>query len=138
MEQLIEFIINHPMLTGSFAVLLAVLAFTEMRKGGQTIGTQQLTQMMNQGNAALVDLRDKKDFSRGFITGSVNIPHTSLQARISELDKHKSNTVILVDAMGQHTGAAGKQLKDAGFEQVVRLSGGISTWQSENLPLVKK
>ena len=138
MEQLIEFIINHPVLTGSFAVLLAGLAFTEMRKGGQSITTQELTRMMNAGGATLVDLRDKKEYSRGFITGAINIPHISLKTRMGELDKHKSETVILVDAMGQHTGAAGKQLKDAGFEQVVRLSGGISTWQSESLPLVKK
>ncbi len=138
MEQLIEFIINHPMLTGSFAVLLAMLAFTEIRKGGQTISNNELTRMMNQGGAALVDLRDKKEFSRGFITGAINIPHTSLKARIAELEKYKSGSVILVDAMGQHSGSAGKQLKDAGFEQVVRLSGGIGSWQGESLPLVKK
>ena len=90
------------------------------------------------GGATLVDLRDKKEYSRGFITGAINIPHVSLKTRIGELDKHKADKIILVDAMGQHSGAAGKQLKDAGFEQVVRLSGGISSWQGESLPLVKK
>ena len=138
MEQFIDFIINNPLLTGAFAALLGLLIFTEMRKGGQSIGTQELTRLMNQDNAVVVDLRDKKEFGRGSITGSVNIPHASIKTRVGELEKYKTVPVVLVDAMGQHSGMAGKQLKEAGFENVVRLNGGISTWQSENLPLVKK
>ncbi|CAM3435158.1 rhodanese-like domain-containing protein [Parendozoicomonas haliclonae] len=137
MEQFLEFIVNNPLLTGAFAVLLGALIFTEMRKGGQSVTTQELTRLMNQEDGVVVDLREKKDFSRGSITGSLNIPLASLQSRIGELEKHKTAPIILVDAMGQHSGTAGKQLKDAGFENVVRLSGGISTWQGENLPLVK-
>ena len=33
---LIEFIINHYVLSGMFAVLLVLLIVTEMRKGGQS------------------------------------------------------------------------------------------------------
>ncbi|MTI15018.1 rhodanese-like domain-containing protein [Sansalvadorimonas verongulae] len=137
MEQFIEFIINHPALTGAFAVLLGLLIFSELRKGGQTVGTQMLTRMVNQEQALVVDIRDKKEFARGAIVDSINIPHGSLKSRIGELDKHKSDPVILVDSMGQHSGLAGKQLKEAGFENVVRLRGGMNTWQGENLPLVK-
>ena len=138
MEQFIEFIINHPALTGAFAVLLGLLIFSELRKGGQSITTQTLTRMVNQEQAVVVDIRDKKDFAGGAITDSVNIPHGSLKTRMGELDKYKSVPVILVDAMGQQSGMAGKQLKEAGFENVVRLGGGIGSWQSDNLPLVKR
>ncbi len=137
MEQIIEFIFNHPLLSGGFAVLLILLIITEKRRGGQSIGTGELTRLMNQENAVVVDLRDKKEFNRGSITGSLNIPYASLKSRIGELDKHKSVPVILVDAMGQHAGSVGRQLREAGFENVVRLSGGIGTWQGESLPLVK-
>ncbi len=137
MEQFVEFIVNNPALTGAFAVMLGLLIFTEMRKGGQTIVTHELTRLVNQENAVVVDLRDKKEFAKGSITGSVNIPLTNLKSRLGELEKHKAVPVILVDAMGQNTGSAGKQLKEAGFENVVRLSGGISTWQGESLPLIK-
>jgi len=39
--------------------------------------------------------------------------------------------------MGQHAGAAGTQLKKAGFENVSRLRGGIAEWRGQNLPVVK-
>ncbi|WP_281647240.1 rhodanese-like domain-containing protein [Parendozoicomonas sp. Alg238-R29] len=137
MEQFIEFVINHPALTGAFAVILGLLIFTELRKGGQSITTQVLTKMVNQDNAVVVDIRDKKEFARGAITDSINIPHASIKNRVEELEKYKTVPVVLVDAMGQHSGMAGKQLKEAGFENVVRLSGGIGSWQGDNLPLVK-
>ena len=56
---------------------------------------------------------------------------------MGELDKHKSSPIILVDAMGQQAGSAGRQLRAAGFENVMRLNGGISSWKESSLPLVK-
>jgi rhodanese-related sulfurtransferase len=52
------------------------------------------------------------------------------------LEPHKSKTLILVDKMGQHAGAAGRLLKAEGFT-VNRLEGGMTEWQNQNLPLVK-
>jgi len=39
--------------------------------------------------------------------------------------------------MGQHSGTVAKTLKERGFERVYKLGGGISEWQSAQLPLVK-
>ena len=137
MEQFFDFVINNYLLVGAFAILLALLAVTELRRGGQTINSQGVTRLLNTENAVLIDLRDSKDYARGHITSAINIPHAKLAARMGELDKYKSTPVILVDAIGQHSGAVGKELKAAGFENVVRLSGGIGTWQGDSLPLVK-
>ena len=138
MEQLIEFMINHPLHVGSLIALAGALAFTEMRKGGQTISTQQLTQLVNQQNAVVVDVRDKADFGKGRIVGAINIPYAGIKDQLNTLEKHKDAPIVLVDAMGQHSGAAGKILTAEGFKQVLRLKGGMSTWVSDSLPLVKK
>ena len=137
MEQFIEFAVNHPVLVGLFVVLLVLLMITEMRKGGQTITTQELTQLINRDDALVLDVREKKDFTKGHIVDAINIPAAKLKERLSELDKYKERPVVVVDTMGQHAGAAGKQLMDAGFTNVKRLKGGLGTWQGENLPLVK-
>jgi rhodanese-related sulfurtransferase len=85
-----------------------------------------------------VDIRDRKEFNEGRITGSMNIPLSALKSRSSELSKHKEKQLIVVDKMGQHSATAVKQLNTDGFANVVRLSGGIADWRASNLPLVKK
>ncbi len=138
MEQLIEFATNHPLHVGSLAALASVLIFSEMRKGGQTISSQQLTQLVNQQNAVVLDVRDKADFSKGHIVDAINMPFATAKDHISELEKHKDAPIIVVDAMGQHSGSVGKALKAAGFSNVIRLQGGMNTWISDSLPVVKK
>jgi rhodanese-related sulfurtransferase len=57
---------------------------------------------------------------------------------VTELDKHKEKPVVVVCKVGQHSGDACKTLQEAGFEQVVRLGGGIAEWKAQSLPLVQK
>ncbi|MGI9278452.1 MAG: rhodanese-like domain-containing protein [Endozoicomonas sp.] len=138
MEQIIEFLGNHPLLVGSLVALVCVLLFTEMRKGGQSVGSQEVTQLINQQEAVVLDVREKADFGKGHIVDAISMPYGKVADRVGELNKFKDKPIIIVDAMGQHSGTVGKQLKDAGFEQVVRLKGGIGTWTADSLPLVKK
>ena len=136
LAQLIEFASNHYVLVGSFVVLLALLIVSEMRKGGQSLSCRELTAMVNAEQALVLDVRNKKDFAGGHIVDALNIPYDKLDSRMVELDKHKAKTLIVVDAMGQHAGSVCAQLRKAGFT-VARLSGGISSWRADNLPLVK-
>lgn len=138
MEQFIEFAINHPLHVGSLVALGSALVFTELRKGGQSISTQQLTGLVNQNKAVVLDVREKAEFGKGHIVDAINIPHLKINDRVAELEKHKEKTIIIVDAMGQHSGSVGKTLKNAGMTSIVRLSGGMNSWTSDNLPVVKK
>jgi rhodanese-related sulfurtransferase len=56
---------------------------------------------------------------------------------MSELDKFKDKPVIVVCNLGQAAGTAAKKLKAAGFQQVVRLSGGMTEWKGQNMPIIK-
>ena len=133
---LIEFIINHYVLSGMFAVLLVLLIVTEMRKGGQSLSSRELTALVNSGKGVVLDVRAQKDFSAGHIVDSLHIPYDKGAARIAELEKHKAKTIVVVDAMGQHAGSIARELKKAGYT-AAKLSGGIATWRGDNLPLVK-
>ncbi|PVZ10306.1 MULTISPECIES: rhodanese-like domain-containing protein [unclassified Pseudomonas] len=133
---LLEFATNHYLLVGLFAVLLALLLAHEMKGGGRSIGTRELTALVNADKAVVIDIRAKKDFAGGHIVDAINIPQDKLTARMAELEKHKAKTLIIVDAMGQQAGAVCRDLLKAGFN-AVRLSGGISTWRGDNLPVVK-
>lgn len=137
MERLIEFSINHWELVALFVGLLIALIITESRRAGATVSALQATQLINKQDAKVLDIRDAKEYRQGHITDAVNIPFNALEERIGELKPYKDVPIILVCKMGQHSGSAGKILRKKGYDNVVRLSGGLSSWQADNLPLVK-
>ena len=137
MEQLFTFVSNHPILVGAFLVLLVLFIRNEMTRGGATLGAQEVVNLVNNEGAVVLDIRDKAEFDAGHIVDSVNIPYASLESRIDELKKHEGKPIVIACKMGQHAGAAGTQLKKAGFENVSRLRGGIAEWRGQNLPVVK-
>ena len=133
---LIEFVSNHYVLVSIFVALLILLAITETQKGGKSLGNRELTALVNRDEGVVLDVRAKKEFDAGHIVDALNIPYEKLVSRLGELEKHKGKTIVVVDAMGQHAGAACRELKKAGFT-AARLSGGIASWRGENLPVVK-
>ncbi|MDR9424010.1 MAG: rhodanese-like domain-containing protein [Marinobacter sp.] len=140
MDRLFEFIVNHYILVSVFVAFLVAILVLEARRGGAKVSSQGLVSLMNKDEAVIVDIRDRKDFAQGHITGSVHIPLNSVKSRANELNKFKDKDVqiVVVDKMGQHSAMAVKQLNAEGYDNVVRLNGGIADWQGENLPLVKK
>ena len=138
MDRLFEFVVNHYILVSLFVAFLLAILVLESRRGGQKISAQGAVSLINRDEAVVVDIRDRKEFGEGRITGSVNIPLNALKSRASELKKFKDKQIIVADKMGQHSAMAVKQLKAEGYENVVRLNGGIADWKGSNLPLVKK
>jgi len=136
-DQLFEFIVNHPLLTGTFAVLLVLFALNESRRGGRGVSAQELVHLVNREGALVLDVRDAKEYGGGHIVGAVNIPYGVLATRIGEIEKYKDKPVAIVCKMGQHAGAVGTTLRKAGFAHVTRLSGGMMEWRNQNLPVVK-
>lgn len=137
MVQFIEFVGNHWMLSSIWLALLAAFLFYTSRGNGQTVGTQQAVMLINRKQGVIVDVRDKKEYDAGHIVGSINIPTAKLGERLNELAEYKTRPVVVVCKIGQHAGEACKTLKAAGFEEVVRLRGGMAEWRGENLPVVQ-
>lgn len=135
--RIIEFIGNHYVLCGLFLAILVLFVVNEINRGGRSITSVQLTSLVNQDQGIVVDIRPSKDFGAGHITDSLNIPLEKFTTRMVELNKYKEKIIILVDAAGQQSKTVNRDLKKHGFH-VVNLSGGISSWQTDGLPLVKK
>ncbi|ROL81215.1 sulfurtransferase [Pseudomonas protegens] len=133
---LIQFATEHYLLVGAFAILLALLIAHELSRGGRSLSTRELTALVNSEQGVVIDIRPSKDFAAGHIVGALNIPQDKLTARVGELEKHKAKTIILVDAQGQHAGTHARELLKSGFT-AAKLSGGVSSWKADNLPLVK-
>lgn len=137
MENFIGFVIDNWELSLLWVVLLVALLVTESKRAGKSISSAEAVRLMNREEAVVLDIRESKEFSQGHITGAMNIPFNKIEERYSELNKTKGKPIILVCKMGQHSGSVAKSLRKKGFEDIRRLSGGMTTWQSDNLPVVK-
>jgi len=137
MERLIEFAIQHYYLVGAWVLTLLLLLATEKRKSGKSVTPAEATRLINKESGVVLDIRTRKEWDTGRITGAHHIPLADLDRRLNELDKYKSKPVIVVCNLGQAAGTAGKALKAAGYENVVRLSGGMTEWKNQNMPIVK-
>lgn len=137
MGRLFEFIGNNVILVSTFVVLLMLFIRNEVARGGKSVSPQQLVHMMNRDEAVVLDLRERKEFTEGHIIDAINIPQASLDSRINELEPYRERPVIVACKMGQQASAAGNILRKAGFSNVMRLSGGMTEWRGNDLPLVK-
>lgn len=138
MAQIFEFIGNHPFLVSAWFITLAVLLWTEKSKAGRSVTTAEATRMINKESALILDIRNKKEWDTGYIANSRHIPFADLDRRMTELESFKDKPIIIVCNLGQTAGSAGKKLKSAGFTQIARLTGGITEWKAQHLPIVKK
>lgn len=116
--------------------LIYIYAWREKAKSGASLSVHGVTQLLNSDNAILLDVRDQSEFNAGHIVDAVNMVHSSVAGRLSELSKYEGKTIIVVDKLGQHAGAVGRTLADAGYD-VRRLQGGMTEWTNQNLPVVK-
>lgn len=138
MDQFFQFLLNHYLLAGTFVALFIAFVFNEAARGGKTVSPQGLATLVNQQNARVIDVRDPAEFRSGHIAGSENIPYARLAEHLPQLKSEPDRPIVVVCNIGQTAGAAGQQLRAAGLTQVYRLSGGISGWKAQSLPLVRK
>ena len=55
MDQVFEFIGNHPILVAAFVILLVLFIRNETRRGGRSVTAQQLVDLVNRENALVLD-----------------------------------------------------------------------------------
>src|SRR3546814_4730554 len=92
--QLSEFVTEHAALAFAFAGVTVALVYTEfsrLTRGYKAIGPAQLTQLINQENALVIDVRASAEFEKGHITGARNMapsesgPENTVRAKVKDL-----------------------------------------------------
>lgn len=106
-------------------------------RGGNRLSTLQATQLINQRDAVVLDIRDQADFARGHIANAKNLPSKVLDERKAEIDKLKDTPVIVSCDTGMRAGASAEKLKALGIKEVFILQGGLNAWREAGLPVTK-
>jgi len=140
MAQLVEFVGNHPFLVVMFfAVLLLFLhsVYKEKNKSYQNVNVDQMTRLINQQNAQVVDVRPQEAYAQGHIVNAINMPLEDIKSGQAKFSKLKKKPVVVYCQVGKVSSAASQELTSAGLEQVFNLQGGINAWINDKLPLSK-
>lgn len=132
-----KFLLDNIWLIGIALVSGGALVWPSLQRGGKKVSLLQATQMINQGKAVIVDVREPAEFAAGHMRDAKNVPLKELSNRAGELDKFKSKTLIVVCQAGTRSAKALGQLKKAGFAEAYSLEGGMAAWQAQGLPVAK-
>ncbi len=90
------------------------------------------------GNGAgpvLIDVREKDEWTEGFIPGARWIPRGFLEQRIEDQVPEKASDVILYCAGGARSALAARSLGELGYSKVVSMAGGFSAWKRAGLQI---
>lgn len=80
----------------------------------------------------LLDVRTKEEFEGkadpdfGTLKNAVNIPVQELKGRMPELEKYKSNEIIVYCSHSHRSSEASYLLTQNGFRNIINMSGGMS------------
>jgi rhodanese-related sulfurtransferase len=133
----VKFLIDNIWLIGIALISGGALLWPNLQRRGSKVSTLQATQLINQGKAVIIDVREPSAFAAGHLRDAKNIPLKELSNRVGELDKAKNKAVIAICQTGAQSSRAAAQLKKAGFNEAVSLDGGIAAWQAQGLPIAK-
>lgn len=134
---MLEFLQKNILLVAAAVGSGAMLLWPLVRGGvgGPSVNTLQATQLMNRGNALVLDVREPAAYASGHILGAKNLPLAEIDKRAADFEKYKSKTVIVHCDTGSTSARAVGLLKARGFENVVSLSGGFRAWLQASLPV---
>jgi molybdopterin/thiamine biosynthesis adenylyltransferase/rhodanese-related sulfurtransferase len=93
----------------------------------RTLRPGELRELLEEpgGSAAIVDVRQAREFSTAHLPGAVNIPVGELHARMGSLPKGR---VVFVCRSGARSLTAAALASRAGVEDIAHLEGGLLAW----------
>lgn len=138
MDQYIEFISNHYLLSLALVVVLFLL-FQELLESSfnnfEGLSPMLAVAKMNNSESIIIDVRDPHEYIKGHIEKSQNLPLNKFTDTVNSLNKHKNQTVIVVCQTGTRSASACKTLTKADFKQVFNITGGMQSWEDSKLPI---
>lgn len=141
MQQYIEFFSNHPMLSLAWLVIAGLLIFGWLKQRFSSVSQvtpTELTLQVNRHDAVVVDIRAEADYAKGHITDAKHLTAADIAAeKLAGLEKKKDAPIIVVCQAGASAHKVAANLAKQGFTKVSILQGGMGSWTSANLPIVK-
>lgn len=105
--------------------------------GIKHVGPQEAVMLFNHEDAIVLDVREDSEYKDGRIPKARHIPLRQLKDRLKDLEKFKDKPIVAVCRTGNRSSHACRVLRQAGFERVHNLAGGMVAWEQAGLPKEK-
>ena len=92
------------------------------------IEVQKVKEIMKNGSATIVDIRDSASFQSGHIPNAIHLSDDTIQQFISNTDKMKPLVVYCYHGISSQGAAA--YFSEQGFREVSSMTGGFEIWKS--------
>ena len=141
MEEYLVFVSNHPILVLGLVAVVGLIIWTEYGRATRKfkgVNTNEAVQLLNRDNTVVLDVREDAELREGKIKNARHIPLPKLKARIAELASYKAQPLLVYCRSGGRSAQACQILTQEGFGEVYNLEGGLSAWESANLPTSKR
>ena len=93
----------------------------------KTINANAACELLKEGKAKFVDIRDPQSFEQGRIKGALRLDNNNISQFVGEEDKDQPLVVCCYHGMSSQNAA--QFLVDQGFKQVYSLEGGFEFWK---------
>lgn len=101
------------------------------------IAPRELKALLSQGAPVVViDVRTEAERALAHIDGTMHVPLAELPTRIPDLRKHDGDRIVVHCHHGMRSLKATELLRQAGFDDVRSLAGGIHLWSMDIDPAV--
>ena len=97
------------------------------------VSVAKASDLRDQG-AFILDVRTPEEWAEFHIPGSTLIPVDELESRVNEVPRGQQ--VVVVCRSGNRSAVGRDILKDASFDQVTSMAGGLNAWRSDGLETV--
>lgn len=91
-----------------------------------TISAEEAKQMMEEDKDSgliIIDVRMPSEFSRGYISGAINIPDTEIRATAPKVIQDKDATILVYCRTGRRSALASQDLINLGYLNVYDFGG---------------
>ncbi len=93
----------------------------------------QAWQLMAEGGATLIDVRERPEYAFGHAEGAVSIPLSVFAERYLEIPR--TGDILFICHVGQRSLTAATFMRRQGWERVYNVEGGTDEWQAMKLPM---
>lgn len=138
MDQYIEFITNHYYLVFALVCVIFLLindlwsnSFNKFKSISPLIAVTK----MNSDQTIILDIREPAEFVKSHIENAINIPLDKFEEKISSIEKHKNQPIIVICQTGGRSVTGCKNLVKAGFSEIYNMNGGMQSWEDHKLPI---
>lgn len=103
----------------------------EARQAIPEVSIDEVKNRMERGEQwTLLDVREREEYREGHLDGAISLPRGFLEIRVEETVPDKSAPIIAYCAGGVRSLIAARTLKEMGYEKVVSMSGGYTSWKN--------